>query len=276
MTKGKSIETGRLTKAAGRITRVVAGAACVALGAQSADAAEPKNEWHFGVGAGAVAYPKYPGSKSATASLLPFVNATYGRFFVGGDLSGAGIGGVGVNFYQDSGWRVGAALAPDLTRRKESDDERLRGLGDVDATIRAAVFANYTGNRIIVTGTVASDISGNHQGTLGHFDVRLRFQPSEALTIVAGPGLTWANSEYMRTFFGVDAQQSAQSGLPQFDAKSGLNSARFAVGARYQFDVHWSAIGVFSESWLLGDAADSPVTVSKSQSVVGAFAVYSF
>jgi len=29
-----------------------------------------------------------------------------------------------------------------------------------------------------------------------------------------GPGFTWADAEYTRTFFGVSSQQSAASGLP--------------------------------------------------------------
>lgn len=251
--------------------------AAAALGLPlAASAAEPEKQWRFSIGGGFLSRPEYPGSDQQETRVLPVFSATYGRFFVGADPDIASPGGVGVDLYRDRGWRLGIAAYGDLTQREESDDERLAGLGDVDPALRAGVFASYSFDRYVLRASVGSDVSGNDQGTLVRLDALARFQPLERLTLTAGPGVTWADSEYTRTFFGVDAEQSARSGLPQHEAKSGINSARFSLGANYRIDPRWSVGAVLSTSRLQGDAADSPITEDKSQTFAGAFAVYRF
>jgi outer membrane protein len=255
-------------------TRVVA--AAVLTIPVSLSAAEADKQWRFSAGPGVATIPEYPGADSQRTLVVPVISATYGRFFVGGDPGSGSPAGVGLDLYRNGPWRLGISAYGDLTRRKESDDERLRGLGDVDPALRAGVFGSYSTERFVLRASVGSDVSGNDQGTLVRLDALARFRPSERLTLTAGPGLTWANDEYTRTFFGVDALQSARSGLPQYEAKSGLNSARFSVGANYQIDRSWSVGANLVAASLQGDAADSPVTEEKSQTFAGVFAIYRF
>jgi outer membrane protein len=239
-------------------------------------AAEPEKQWRFSAGGGVVILPEYPGSDDQRTRFVPVFSATYGRFFIGTDPDIPAPGGIGVDLYRDRGLRLGVAAYSDLTEREESDDERLRGLGDVDRDLRVGVFASYSFSRYVLRASIGSDVSDNDQGTLVRLDALARFHPSERLTLTAGPGLTWADSEYTRTFFGVDAGQSARSGLPQYEAKSGINSARFALGANYRIDPSWTLGAFFVFARLHGDATDSPITQDKSQNVAGAFAVYRF
>jgi outer membrane protein len=240
------------------------------------NAAESGNQWRLSVGGGVASIPEYPGSGRQRTLVVPVISATYGRFFIGGDPGSGSPGGAGFDVYRNGAWRLGVSAYGDLTRRRESDDARLRGLGDVDPAVRAGLFGVYSTERFVLRANFGSDISGHKQGTLVRLDALARFRPSERLTLSAGPGLTWANSQYTRTFFGVDDLQSARSGLPQFEARSGLNSVRFSVGASYPIDRSWSVGANFTAARLLGDARNSPVTVDKSQNLVGAFATYRF
>ena len=234
-------------------------------------------EWRFSAGAGIASVPEYPGSDEQRARVVPLLSARYGRFFAGADPDlAAAPAGIGYELVRNGGWRLGVAAYSELTRRKESDDERLQGLGDIDRALRAGLFGSYSFGRYVLRASVGSDVSGNDQGTIARLDAIARFRPSERLTLSAGPGITWADSEYTRTFFGVDADQSARSGLPQYEAKSGLNTARFSVGASYQIDRNWSAGGFFTAARLQGDAADSPITQDKSQNSAVAFISYRF
>jgi outer membrane protein len=97
---------------------------------------------------------------------VPIIGVTYGRFFVG-SVPGSGTpAGVGVNLYQDSHWRFGAAISADVVSpRKESDDSHLQGLGDINRTARAGVFASYTYDQLSVRANVGSDILNKKQGT---------------------------------------------------------------------------------------------------------------
>jgi len=97
-------------------------------------------------------------------------------------------------------------------------------------------------------------------------------QEAERTThVTVGAGLVTAPR-----FFGVDAGQSARSGLPQFDAGGGWNSARFSAGAILRIDARWSASAFAAVARLQGDAADSPITEDRSQVYAGVFLTYRF
>ena len=250
---------------------------CSAFGAEDSNADPGDDSWRFALGGGVVSTPKFPGSKDLKTEVVPLISATYGRFFVGAVPGSGTPAGVGVNLYQDSHWRLGAALSADIfSPRKESDDSHLRGLGDINRTARAGVFASYTYDWLSIRANVASDILNKKQGTTAGLEVEASYHPTDQLTLTAGPGITCADRQYMKTFFGVDAEQSARSGLPAFDAKSGVSNVRFSVGANYQFDPHWSVGARFSAAKLRGAAADSPITEKATQNTTGLFVVYRF
>jgi outer membrane protein len=230
-----------------------------------------------------VSLPEYPGSDRRTTRLAPLFSLSYGRFFVGADTQGGSgtgpgtAGGIGFSAYQSGGFRLGGLLGADFrSPRAEGDDERLRGLGDIERTVRAGVFASYAKDWLILRASATADVAGHHQGTLVRLDVLGRYAPFERLVLSAGPGLTWASAQREQTFFGIDANQSARSGRPQYVAGSGVESLRFSVAARYLLSPKWSVAASFSAARLQGDAAASPITQSKSQNVYGVFASYRF
>ena len=244
---------------------------------QGALAQEASDSWKFSAGLGLMTQPKYPGSADNKTSLLPMLSANYGRYFIGG-LPGAGVpAGVGAFLVQDPRWRVGVGLGLNLDKpRKESDSARLQGMGDIDATALGSVFASYSDSWWKLGGNVVTDLGGKDQGTRVSIDLEARYSPMDRLQLTAGPGLTWADSKYTQTFFGVDAAQSARSGLPGYTAKSGINAVSFNIGASYQLTSQWGLGARFTASSLRGDAADSPITEKKSQNSFGVFANYRF
>ena len=244
----------------------------------AADEAFP-DRWQFTAGVGAADVPLYPGSDLRRYRVLPLFNVSYGRFFLGdaeAPGSSAG-GGLGVNLYQDSHWRFGAAVSGDfVSPRKASNDPHLHGLGDISATAHASLFGSYTLDWVTLHTHVATDIAGHGEGTLVGFDLQGRYRPIERLTLSAGPSLSWASGPYMRTFFGVDAAQSAASGLPQFQASSGLEAVGLSLGAAYQLTGNWRLGARASFSRLRGDAADSPITETGAQNSYMLSAIYHF
>lgn len=218
------------------------------------------------VGAGVGVAPRFPGSDNDRAHLAPAIHLAYGPFFFGA-------GGLGVVLHRARGWRFGLNLLPGAGR-KESDDPHLAGLGDIDRTLRAGAFAVYLQPGWLARLNVATDIAGNHQGTIGRADVFLRLRGGEGLGFFGGPGITWGNREYMQAFFGVSADQSARSGLPAFDAGAGIASARLSAGAVYRLNARWRMVGSYSVARLTGDAGSSPITESRTQQFFLLSAVY--
>jgi outer membrane protein len=225
--------------------------------------------------------PKYPGADSYRLRAIPVISLSVGRFFVGGGEpgggGGGGGGGVGMNLVRDPAWRLGVALAPGFGRaRRESDHPSLEGLGDIDRATRAVAFGGYTWGWLSASLRVATDIEGEDQGTLATFDLSARYRATPELSFSAGPGITWADDDYMMTFFGITPEQAANSTLPAYEAKGGVHALRFGVGASYRFDRRWSVGARVSRARLAGDAADSPVTRDRTQYTAAIFAAYRF
>jgi outer membrane protein len=218
-------------------------------------------------GGGLIYGPKYPGADRYRLRALPFLAAAYGPFFLGGD-PGSGGGGVGMNLLRDSAWRFGVSLTPGFGRaRRESDHPSLAGLGDIERASRANVFGGYTWRRwLSATARVSSDVEGKDQGTTVALDLNARWPVAERLFMSAGPGVTWADKDYTMTFFGT----------PTYEAGSGWNLVRLGVGAGYRIDAHWSMGSRLSVSKLVGDAADSPITLDRTSYAAALFASYRF
>ncbi len=245
--------------------------------AQSTD-----DTWHFAVGAGAVTQPQYPGADHLKTRVLPLASATFGRFAFG-NLDDADLPfGASVTLLQGSHWKIAGALGSDLERpRMASDSPRLKGTGNIDPTLLGSLYANYDERWFLVRGAIVSDldprrrgISGlddpeshrrNSEGTRASIDIEGKVSPIPDLTLVAGPGIVWADSRYQRTFFGVDAVQSANSGLAFHDAGAGVNAVRMTVGAQYRLTPTWNIGARFVASDLQGQAADSPITAKRWQ-----------
>ncbi|WP_322033871.1 MipA/OmpV family protein [Paraburkholderia sp. J76] len=233
--------------------------------------------WRFAVGAGVVNMPKFPGASGTKWEGVPVVSASYDRFFIGSNPDAASLLSLGAYLYRDSNWRIGAAVTYDFIQpRSESDDSRLRGLGDVKRTAHAELFGIYTYEFISARASVLTDIAGNDRGTVATFDLLGKYQPIPALTLTAGPGLTWASSKYNETYFGVTSEQSARSGLPTYSAGSGLNQLRFSVNGAYRITPRVNVGASVSFAWLRGDATDSPITEKTSQITYGLFFNYLF
>lgn len=236
---------------------------------------DPNSPAHFDItlGGGFGSEPKYVGASDTHFKFVPVVKATYGNWFIGGEDTGAA---VGYNFIRNKNWLLSGAIGADLSPRKESDDPHLQGLGDVKTTARALLLVQYSQDWFKVGGTLSQDILGKHEGTRGIVFARAKWDALDKLELSAGPHLVWASGAYMQTFFGVTDQQSLNSGLPVYNASSGLEEAAVDFGADYRIDQHWGVGARVSFGKLHGSAADSPITEKTSQTKVGAFATYHF
>lgn len=248
-----------------------------ALAQSDAPATASADAWRFSVGAGVISSPKYPGSSERKTNAVPLLSAAYGRFFLGG-VPGAGVPvGLGVNLVDGSQWKFGVGLGVDIRKpRRESDSTRLTGLGDVPSTAHGAVFGSYTQDWFVARASLRTDVGGKHEGTLGTLDLEGRYAVAPNLLLTAGPGLTYADSHYTQTFFGIDSGQSARSGLATYSTGAGLNSLRFSVGADYRLTPRWFVGARATAVSLRGDARHSPITEDTSQPTFGIFGGYRF
>jgi outer membrane protein len=258
-----------------------------------AQAQSTNDTWDFAIGAGAVTQPQYPGANHPKTRVLPIASATHGRFAFG-NLDDADLPfGASVTLLRGSHWKVAGALGSDIERpRMASDSPRLKGTGNIDSTLLGSIYATYDERWFLVRGAIVSDVDPrrrgirglddpesrrfNSQGTRASIDVEGKYCPTPDLTLVAGPGLVWADSRYQRTFFGIDAAQSSNSGLALHDAGAGVNTLRMTMGAQYRLTPTWNIGASIVASDLQGQAADSPITAKRWQNAAAVTTTFRF
>jgi outer membrane protein len=247
--------------------------------ATEVDGRPPAGNWNITLGLVMVDGEKFPGSDKRKLHVYPLGEVVYKDtfFFKGDPIPGATIRGLGAYLFKNEHWAVTASLAPDFTERREQDDVRLRGLGNVPTTMRAALAASYSRDWWRISGAVTQDLSSKKkEGVKGGFDFVATWHATEHLTLDAGPGVTIANGENTRTFFGVTPLQSARSGYAVYDPSGGVQNIRFSVGMNYRLGGGWFAGAFASESKLRGDAANSPFIERKQEFSFGSFIGHHF
>lgn len=229
----------------------------------------PDFTYHASAGPALYVAPTYPGARASREVWFPFVDADIDdRFYTSAeDL-------LGVYAYKTEATQIGAAVAWDLTHRIASDDERLRGLPNVRETARFKLFASRTVYFITGDTNVATDVAGHGQGTLAQANLWFTIPFAPSFSVSLGPGVTWADTRYMSTFYAVTPAESAHSGLSVFPTRAGVADAHLNGLAEWALLSHLR-IGVSAYlAHLKGDAADSPITERLGQATVVGWVAY--
>eukprot|EP01037_Dinobryon_pediforme_P010979 gene10979-11060_t len=223
-----------------------------------APASQAQDGLQIRLGAGALIAPRSAGSDRSKVTVLPYIDAAYGE-----RVRVSVQDGLVVKAFQSNGFSAGPVVRLRLGQ-KESDDRRaLHGLGNVGTSVELGGFVGYTIGDFEARVIVGQDVAGGHKGLVGELNATYStavFGTSAGPWIVAtGPSLTIVDSRYNRSYFGVDAKQSARSGRPQYRPGGGLEAAGFAATLVIPIAKHVAVTGLLGYNRLLDDAARSPI-----------------
>jgi outer membrane protein len=235
---------------------------------------------NFTAGAGVGVAPDYEGSDDY--ELVPLWNLTASNLYhpktniqlVGPRLRS--------NFLPDDHWRLGLA-AQFIKERDDVHDDAVDDLKSVDPSLMLGVIGGYDfiadpQQDLILEAEARQDVA-NDNGFLGTLRGRYggRLSPSWRMdTFIES---TWASEDYMSSYFGIDADDAARSGLDQFSADEGFKDVGVGGSLTWRFLEHWSLTGLATYTRLLEDAADSPVVDDRgdeNQFLAGALINYQF
>jgi outer membrane protein len=155
-------------------------------------------------------------------------------------------------------WQAGPVLQF-RNERDDVDNNRVDNMDDVDNAVEAGAFVGLTSGPWAASLTFATDVSDEHEGSLVEIEGSYTTAVSEKLRFTFGANLTYADDDYMGTYFGVNAADAARSGLPLYGADGGLKDVGVNVTGQYRLRGNWGLLGVISYDRLLGDAKDSPL-----------------
>lgn len=237
------------------IIKALSAGFALACAAQTAQAQEPPRNL---LSLGAISLPEFEGS--ADRAIQPFVlgRLDFGQY---GALRLAGLTAQYNVMGAKSPWGFGPVVSLRPARGNDVEDHVVRLLRKVDSTVEAGAFVDYRfqdtltkGDQLLV-GIEAKGGNGNqvivgalYQGArIGAFNYAFDLR------------MTYADNKHMETYFSVDADNSARSGLPTYVASSGLKSVAVGVNASYDLSRQWTVIGRLGFTRLAGDARDSPI-----------------
>lgn len=233
---------------------------------------------------GAVGFvPDYVGSDDYTIGIAPVARIQIGK---GERFAKLTITELTVNVLDNERWSLGPLLNYRMGRDDDVDDTKVKQMREIDDSLEVGVFGGWTWKsqndpraRLVAGLSAKQDVTDGHDGYLVDASVRYFTPLSRSFVLSFGGSTTYGSSDYMDTYFGVDARDASVTGLSQFSASDGFRDVRFSLMAIQSLSINWHLAGGVVYSKLLGDAADSPVVDDRgddNQFFVGFGAVYAW
>ena len=230
--------------------------------------------WSFGLGLGVEYESAYEGSDEYgfevdPAGAVQWRNGDDIFFWAGEALGWRGL--------RSETWLLEAAVGFDEGREEsDSDDGHLDGLGDGDEgaeivlQVRRAFDADW---RYWLDGRV---ITGDN-GSLGLLGVGRRFgDQNDGTGHEIAIAVVFHDSDFANKDFGIDAEQSAASGLDETDLSGGFRSVGFNYNYRHYIDENWQVFGEAVYERYSSDIEDSPIARNNYEAEVGVGIIYVF
>jgi outer membrane scaffolding protein for murein synthesis (MipA/OmpV family) len=217
--------------------------------------------WSVTLGAGALVRPTFEGSDRYFVTPVPLVSINYNDM-ISLDTSGLNA------YWRNGGLQIGGGLTYNLGRFQGSNsaftpgDERLNGLGDIPAAVGLRAFAKYGLGPVVLGATLTKYLAEGNNGLLVDALVEAPYRLGERTTVTGQLFATWADQNYMQTWFGVTLGQSITSGYAAYQAESGIKNVGLGINLRHRLGTSWVLSADARLSRLTGSAYQSPITVS--------------
>ncbi|MES2888496.1 MAG: MipA/OmpV family protein [Pseudomonadota bacterium] len=167
--------------------------------------------------------------------------------------------GLGLDVVNNSKVKFNLGLRLDRGGRI-TDLPSLAGQDEVQSTVRLRASATYRFDpRWSVGAGWTADILGHGGGQVADIGVSREQALGPRLHWTVSTGVSAANSRFQRSYFGINASQSAASGLPVYSPSSGLLNASVSTSVRTEINPRWVAFGSVSAVRRMGPQLDSPL-----------------
>ena len=170
--------------------------------------------------------------------------------------------------FNDNHFRLGVSASPDFGR-DEDDNDRLTGLGDIDLGWRGNLFGEVFYEPFVAGAKASFAFGGDAEGQTVNAYVALREQLTERIRGQMTLGTTWASGTWGTQYYGINALQSAASGLAQHDVGSGFRDIGVGGTVSYFITPELSINGSARWTHLLGDVANSPIVEEDNNLTLG-------
>lgn len=230
--------------------------------------------WGFGLGLGIEYETAYEGSDEFGFEIQPAGGVQWRSgdnvfYFAGEALGWRGL--------RADTWLLEATVGFEEGREEsDSDDGRLDGLGEQDEGAELVLQARYAFDADWRYWLVSRFVTGG-DGNLALFGVGRRFGDQvdgtgSEVNLVA----VFHDSEYANKGFGINATQSAASGLAETNMSGGLRSIGIDYNYRHYVNKNWQIYGEALFEYFSSEVRDSPIARSDYEAEIGIGFIYVF
>ena len=152
-------------------------------------------------------------------------------------------------------------------------DKRLAGMGNVQASTEAGVGLGYGPVMVVARQSLSER---GPKGAQVDMTVEIPWSLSDRLGLRFALGATWANRDYLQTYFGVTAAQAQATSFSVYTPKSGCRKVDASVGAEYAIASNWKLQANVGFSRLGDDAAASPLVGRRNGASAALAMAYEF
>lgn len=260
------------------LKKIVPGA-LLALLATPTLAAEPPQGTTLTLGGGVGVAPRYSGSDENRVSTALVLDYSMRNGFFVSSTRGLGYGNSLGNF------DYSAALSYRNGRKDHNVDsdtmsdgsDHLRGMGNVKGSALGVVGLGYKLTNWLSAQLQAEvPFSQRDNGAALHFGIVSPLYHSPKNSVTLGLTSSWGTNDYMQTYYGVSAAQSAASGFRQYHAGSGIYACSLNLDWTHNFTESWSVVADAGYTQLAGDARNSPIVQRKASPTGSLTVTYRF
>lgn len=252
---------------AGRPLKKILPGALLALLATPTLAAEPPLRTSLTVGGGVDVAPRYSGSDENRVSTALVLDYSMRNGFFVSSTRGLGYGNNlgNVDYSAALSYRTGRK-----DHNVDSDDmndgsDYLRGMGNIKGSALGVVGLGYNFTPWLSAQLQAEvPFSQRDNGAALHVGIVSPLYHSPKNSVTMALTSSWGTNDYMQTYYGVSAPQSAASGFTQYDAGSGIYAWSLNLDWTHNFTERWSVVADAGYTQLAGDARNSPIVQRKS------------
>ncbi len=206
------------------------------------------------VGLGAGVAPDYEGSDDYQAVPMFLYNQNFdsGRYI---KLMGPNLK---VNVLASKSYSLGPVLNY-RSERNDVDNSQVDKMDKVDAALEAGVFGGVAIDNWLFDIEILADVSDAHDGYTVQPAAGYRWKVASTLTLTPKAFFTYANEDYMSTYFSVNSGNRGKSTLSDYNADAGIKDVGINLVANYAPWESWGLMGLVSYKKLVNDAKDSPI-----------------
>ena len=216
------------------------------------------------IGVGVGMSPDYEGSDTNEAGPILFGNYHWdsGRYVaLAGTHEAGNAARLKANLISDSmsqTWELGPVLQYRM-ERDDVDNNRVDRMEKIDGATEIGAFVGFKSGPWAASLTFAKDASDEHDGEVTELAGSYRLPMNDNFALTFGASASYADSDYMDTYFGVNADNLGSSNLPLYSADSGWKDVGLRVAADYKLNQNWGLQGTVKYFRLMNDAKDSPL-----------------